>query len=68
MGYWESKNGVIGDIPADAMGDALDKIESDYSKSLGRKPTENEVKDILSFVMTPRIEDTITSLIGGVDK
>ena len=54
MGYWSSKSGgVIGDEPADAIGDAIDKIKVHYKRDLGREPTIDEIRDTFNFVMRP---------------
>ena len=51
MGYWESKNGTIGDEPADAIGDAIEKIKKHYKRDLHREPTNAEIRDVFNFVM-----------------
>ena len=53
MGYWESKHGTIGDEPADAVGDCIDKIKKHYKRDLKREPTLLEIRDTFDFVMRP---------------
>ena len=53
MGYWDSKNGIIGDKPADIMGDAIEKIKKHYQKDFKRDPTSAEIRDVFEFVMNP---------------
>lgn len=53
MGYWKSERGIIGDEPADAIGDAIDKIKSHYKRDLDREPTVDEIKDVFNFVIKP---------------
>ena len=57
MGYWDSKNGIIGDEPADAMGDAISKIKKHYKRDLKREPTNAEIRDVFNFVMRPLEKD-----------
>ena len=56
MGWWKSKHGTIGDIPADIMGDAVRKVIKEYKSSINRKPTENELLDVVKFVSTVALE------------
>ena len=53
MGYWKSKHGVIGDQPADAVGDCIDKIQFFYRGDRDREPTLEEIRDTFDFVMRP---------------
>ena len=56
MGYWGSKNGTIGDRPADIMVDAVRKIIKVYQKDLDRKPSKEELVDTVNFVSTVALE------------
>ena len=67
MGYWnqteegdslviEDTELVWGDQPADAMGDALDRIIAFFRRDLGRLPTEAEVKAGLLFSLSVSLE------------
>jgi hypothetical protein len=59
MGYWhqgpsgesfsEGSEMVWGDAPADAMGDALDRIIQAFKDDVGRAPTKAEVRAGLEF-------------------
>ena len=40
-----------GDIPADIMGYALDKISKEYKRALGRTPTREELQAVFNFVL-----------------
>jgi len=54
-GWWKDQNkGVIGDIPADIMGDSLDKIDAEYKRKWKRKPTNQELEQVFKFVMGGR--------------
>ncbi len=67
MGYWnQTKEGgslaredtglVWGDQPADAIGDALDKIIACFKRDLGRLPKQAEVKAGLLFSLAVALE------------
>lgn len=69
MGWFETESGsTIGDEPADALSDALDgaledglrEIVSIYQTRLRRSPTEAEIKETLSFVARPAIEQALS--------
>jgi hypothetical protein len=53
MAYWRTANGIIGDGPADAMGDAIDEIRESYRAELRREPSKAEIRDVLEFVLAP---------------
>ena len=45
---------LIGDEPADVMGDALDKINSIYETKWERPPQKDEIKALFNFVFKAR--------------
>jgi hypothetical protein len=49
MGWWRCEHGIIGDWPADVMGDALAKIEDIYLRETGRLPTQGEMANLVEF-------------------
>src|SRR5688500_13900978 len=49
MGWWSCKGGVIGDGPADLLGDALDEIVGEYQEEHGRPPTLGELAQLIEF-------------------
>jgi len=49
MGWWKSQHGVIGDSPADIMGNAMQAIEQAYLREANRLPTQGEIADLLQF-------------------
>ena len=74
MGWWTPKtvesgqpdtrpeNAIlIGDEPADVMGDALDKINSIYEDKWERKPQKDEIKALFNFVYKARGYKNLTS-------
>lgn len=51
MGWWTScEKRIIGDEPADILGEALAEIGKAYVKGQKRMPTVEEVKDLWQFV------------------
>lgn len=48
-GWWPSKHGVNGDIPADIMDKAIDDVRKAYREAFNRPPTYGEFADVLSF-------------------
>ena len=53
MSYWRTANGIIGDSPADAMGEAIDEIRQCYRAEHRREPSKAEIRDVLEFVLAP---------------
>lgn len=53
MAYWKTSAGVIGDGPADVMGEAIDEIRGCYRSDHGREPTPDEIRALLEFVLAP---------------
>ncbi len=53
MGYWQSKNGIIGDEPLDTMSDAIEEIQGQYRLDLGRDPTNDELRNVFNSSMKP---------------
>lgn len=66
MGYWkmqgsnsilfrevapEEVTGIWGDVPADIIGEAVDKIIEAFQEDLGRIPTKTELKNGLLFTI-----------------
>ena len=51
MRYWKSTSGIIGDGPADVMGEAIEDIRALYREDLGRDPTKIEICELLGFVL-----------------
>lgn len=49
MGWWKSERGMLGDGPADVMGNAIVKIENEYLEQAGRLPTQGELADLVEF-------------------
>ncbi len=49
MGWWRTRNGVIGDGPADILAKFLDDVEGEYMKEVGRLPTQGEIADLIEF-------------------
>ena len=75
MGYWnqteeghslvrENTGLLWGDQPADAMGDALDRIIGFFKRDLGRLPTEAEVKAGLLFSLSVALSSASTNQCG----
>lgn len=49
MGWWNSEHGTIGDTAADALTEALCKIEDEYLEFAGRPPSQGELADLIEF-------------------
>lgn len=49
MGWWKSERGIIGDVPADIMDEALEGIVEAYQSRAGRPPTQGELADLIEF-------------------
>lgn len=61
MGWWEAKTLdnqflILGDVPADILGCALEEIVRVYEKDVGRKPYREEVQKLINFVVRPFLE------------
>lgn len=64
MGWWETQDGVvIGDEPADIVGEMLDRLTGAYQDGLGRKPSVPEIEETLRFVIAAHLDE----LASGVD-
>jgi hypothetical protein len=52
MGWWkiQGTENIIGDIPLDALGDALSTVVAKYQSALGRRPTKLEWEALLKAV------------------
>jgi hypothetical protein len=52
MGWWkvQGTESVIGDIPLDALGDAVSTVVAEYQAALGRRPTKFEWEALLKTV------------------
>lgn len=55
MGWWkidveDQPDAVMGDNPADFMGDAVDNIMMEYMVTWNRRPTMSELQNCLEFV------------------
>ncbi|GEM_PF-3639694 len=61
MGWWQSAHGMIGDVPADILDYATEKIVKAYEESSGRPPTQGEMADLIDFctcgMLAPRCGD-----------
>lgn len=62
MGYWDNSKSFTGDltwgdIPADILGDALDKINEAFKRDIGRSVTIGELKAGLGFVTLQESDD-----------
>ena len=53
MGWFNSKNGLIGDEPLDIIGDAVAKIKKSYNTRFTREPKVEEIRDVFNYVMRP---------------
>lgn len=53
MSYWRSPSGIIGDGPADVMGEAIDAVREHYRADVHREPTKSEIRDVVAFVLAP---------------
>jgi hypothetical protein len=53
MGWWkvQGTEHVIGDVPLDALGDAVNAVVTEYQAELGRKPTRLEWEALLRTVL-----------------
>lgn len=49
MGWWKTRNGVIGDSPADVAAKFWKDVEAAYLKETGRLPLQGEIADLLEF-------------------
>ena len=49
MGWWRCENGIIGDVPADILDNAIEAIENVYMGELGRQPTQGELANLIEF-------------------
>ena len=54
MGWWkiQGTEHLLGDIPLDAIGGAVDRVVEEYQRSFGRKPTIAEWCHLLGAVMS----------------
>ena len=53
MGWFDSKNGVIGDSLLDIIGDAIEDVKRSYNSELDREPSVEEIRDVFNYVMRP---------------
>lgn len=54
MGWFKSKNGIIGDTPLDIFGDAIEAVKKSYrAEILNRDPSLLEIRDAFNYVMAP---------------
>lgn len=53
MGWWKAQGtkDIIGDIPLDALGDAVRVVVAEYQSSFNRKPTKAEWEALLRVVL-----------------
>jgi hypothetical protein len=53
MGWWKLKGTehVIGDIPLDALGEAVSSVVAEYQTEFGRLPTKAEWEALLGSVL-----------------
>jgi len=53
MGWWkiQGTEHMIGDVPLDALGDAVGAIVTEYQSAFGRKPTKPEWEALLRTVL-----------------
>jgi hypothetical protein len=67
MGWWteESKGEevMIGDEPADIVGEMLDRLVATYRRDLHRKPSVREIEESLRFVLAAHLDE----LADGVE-
>jgi hypothetical protein len=64
MGWWEQGSDiVIGDEPADIVGEMMEKLVDAYKQDLHRKPTVREIEANLMFVLGAHLDE----LADGVD-
>jgi len=53
MGWFESKNGIIGDDPLDIIEGAIKRIRKSYKSEWKREATIAEVRDVFNYAMRP---------------
>lgn len=53
MSFWKTPAGVIGDGPADIIGEAIDEVRACYRAELEREPTAHEIHAAVDFVLAP---------------
>jgi hypothetical protein len=54
MGWWESGEDILGDGPADTVGEILDEMAGQNEREKGRKPTLQELLDALATALSRR--------------
>jgi hypothetical protein len=52
MGWWKVKgtDHLVGDVPLDALGDAVGSVVAEYQTEFGRRPTKAEWEALLRLV------------------
>ena len=59
MGWWkvQGTEQTIGDIPLDALGDAVSTVVAEYQAAFGRRPTKLEWEAMLRAVLGNEIPE-----------
>jgi hypothetical protein len=59
MGWWkvQGTEHMIGDVPMDILGDALNAVVTEYQAELGRRPTKAEWEALLRTVLGNEMPD-----------